>query len=284
MWKRGMGCTSIYSAIHFIPLRGLDFSGETKVIRLHVIPQIQQKSSPNSQAKPQPSCRLMLIHKICCWTSFQLADKPLKTSEVAPPSQWSQLLLSNRVFIDGYNVEGGQRLSLGLPWRGSFHTWCTSCHLFLLYFFNPPSSPSLLSYSAAASSRNIFRQRNTTMHSNTLSLLISLSQMQMCCTFLTHFAWKNVSWQVWATQRRKKVSEKVWLTHHNVLPDAKAVKVESFSPLEQRRCENSACWCMIHNMSKISKTPKHKHYPEACWKADLFIHVLIQWFVNRTLL
>lgn len=39
-----MGCTSIYSAIHFIPLRGLDFNGETKVIRLYVIPQIQQKA------------------------------------------------------------------------------------------------------------------------------------------------------------------------------------------------------------------------------------------------
>lgn len=38
-WGRG-GCASIYSAIHFIPLRGLDYSGETKVIRIHVISQI----------------------------------------------------------------------------------------------------------------------------------------------------------------------------------------------------------------------------------------------------
>lgn len=49
----GEGCASIYSAIHFIPLRGLDYSGETKVIRIHVIPQIQQKKKKALQtAKP----------------------------------------------------------------------------------------------------------------------------------------------------------------------------------------------------------------------------------------
>lgn len=53
---RGRGCTSIYPAIHFIPLRGLDYSGETKVIRIHVIPKIQQKKkkkiSPNAPSHP----------------------------------------------------------------------------------------------------------------------------------------------------------------------------------------------------------------------------------------
>lgn len=45
MKKRGGGSTSIYPSIHFIPLRGLDFSGETEVIRLHVIPQMLQKKA-----------------------------------------------------------------------------------------------------------------------------------------------------------------------------------------------------------------------------------------------
>lgn len=43
--KGGMGCTSIYSAIHFIPLRGLDFNGETKVIGLYIIPKYNKKLS-----------------------------------------------------------------------------------------------------------------------------------------------------------------------------------------------------------------------------------------------
>lgn len=73
---RGKGCTSIYPAIHFIPLRGLDYSGETKVIRIHVIPKIQQKKKKEKKslqtAEPSfpPRRRRMLIHeKICRRTS-----------------------------------------------------------------------------------------------------------------------------------------------------------------------------------------------------------------------
>ncbi len=195
------------------------------------------KSSTNSQAMPPPSCRLKLIHKICGWTSCLLSDKLLKTSEAAPPSQRSQLLLSNRVFIVGYNVEGGQCLSAGLPC--SLHTWCTSCHL-LSYFFilppppppPPPTPPSLLSYTAVAGRRNISRQRNTAMPSNTLSLLISLSQMQMCCTLL--FAsrpfrlGKCVLKSVGNPKKReKKVSEKSMIKSDKTCSCCS----ESFSPL-----------------------------------------------------
>lgn len=73
---RGKGCTSIYPAIHFIPLRGLDYSGETKVIRIHVIPKIQRKKKEKKSlqtAKPSfpPRRRRLLIHKkkICRRTS-----------------------------------------------------------------------------------------------------------------------------------------------------------------------------------------------------------------------
>lgn len=65
---RGRGCTSIYPAIHFIPLRGLDYSGETKVIRIHVIPKIQQKKK-NLSKRPSHLFRQAadgcLFTKIC---------------------------------------------------------------------------------------------------------------------------------------------------------------------------------------------------------------------------
>lgn len=128
------------------------------------------KTSTNSKAMPSPSQRLKLIQKISSPTPRLLSDKPLKTSEAAPSSQWSQLLLSNRVFIVGYNVERGQCFSAGLPWRSSFHTWCS---LLPATPPPPPSPPLLLSYTTVASRRNISRQRNTAMPSNTLSLLIT---------------------------------------------------------------------------------------------------------------
>lgn len=48
---------SIHPSISF-PLRGLDFSGETKVIRLHVIPQMQQKKK-----KALKTASAILAHK-----------------------------------------------------------------------------------------------------------------------------------------------------------------------------------------------------------------------------
>lgn len=103
------------------------------------------KSSTNSQGMHQLSCRQKLIHKIGRWTSCLLPDRLPKTSEVAPPTQWSQLLLSNRVFIVGYNVEGGQCLSAGLPRRCTFYTWCTSCHPSPAHrLLQPPSATVLI--------------------------------------------------------------------------------------------------------------------------------------------
>lgn len=74
---RGRGCTSIYPAIHFIPLRGLDYSGETKVIRIHVIPKIQQKKKKSLQTARAILSTTMLIHEnlpsnfpLCSLTSF----------------------------------------------------------------------------------------------------------------------------------------------------------------------------------------------------------------------
>lgn len=122
MWKGGKGCTSIYSANHFSPLRGLDFSGETKVIRLHVIPQIQQKKKALQTVKQS-------LNRLAHWSLFTkpVAELPFchltsfYKQLAAPPSQQFQLHSSNTVFIDGY-MEGGQHL----PCRSSFHTWCTS--------------------------------------------------------------------------------------------------------------------------------------------------------------
>lgn len=165
--------------------------GGTKVIRLQIIPRNTAKSSTNSQAVPQPFCRLKRIYKICSWTSCLLPNKLPETFAAAPPSwRWG-----NRVFIFGCSVEGGC-----LPWWGSLHTWCTFCH------------PSLFSYT---SRRNISRQRFTTKPSNTLSLLISSSQMQMCCTLLCasrlpHFE-KRVSERM---GNPRKVSEKVWFSRN----------------------------------------------------------------------
>lgn len=180
MWTRGEGSINPFSHT-FHSSKRLRLWWRDLGYKATDNPPNTAKSSQNSQAMPQPSCRRKLIHKICDWTSCWLSDKLLKTSDAAPPSHWTQLLLSNRVFIVGYNVEGGQRLSAGLPWRSSFRTWCTSCHLCLLPVY------SLLHphhYTLTKSGRNIPRQRNTAMPSNTLCLLISLSQMQMCYTLL----------------------------------------------------------------------------------------------------
>ena len=49
MWTWGKGCTSIHSAIHFIPLRGLDVGGGTKVIGLQIIRRIQQKAPQTAE-------------------------------------------------------------------------------------------------------------------------------------------------------------------------------------------------------------------------------------------
>lgn len=105
---RGKGCTSIYPAIHFIPLRGLDYSGETKVIRIHVIPKIQQKKKKRKNLSKRPSHPFRRAADGCLFTKKSagelptlLTDKLFNTSLKQPlqagdPGQ----LVSNAVFID----------------------------------------------------------------------------------------------------------------------------------------------------------------------------------------
>lgn len=95
MWTRGEG-------MHINPFSHPFHS--CKRLRLWRDQGYKATHNPPNTAKklhkqPQPSCQLKLIHKICSWTSRLLSDKLLKTSEAAPPTQWSRLLLSNRVFI-----------------------------------------------------------------------------------------------------------------------------------------------------------------------------------------
>lgn len=130
---------------------------------------------------PQPSCGQELIHKTCSWTSCSLSDNLPKTSEAAPPTQRSQLLLRNRVFIVGYNMEG-QCLSAGLPYRCSLHTWCTSCRPSRL---SSSLLPSLFSYTLGASRRNISLQRITAMPCDTLYIY---SYLWAKCKSLVHFS------------------------------------------------------------------------------------------------
>lgn len=107
---RGKGCTSIYPAIHFIPLRGLDYIGETKVIRIHVIPKIQQKKKKERKnLSKQPSHPFRRAADGCLFTKKSagelptlLTDKLFNTSLKQPlqgagdPGQ----LVINGVFID----------------------------------------------------------------------------------------------------------------------------------------------------------------------------------------
>lgn len=81
------------------------------------------------------------------------------------------------------------------------------------------SPPSLLSYCTMRSQEGetFPRQRNTAMPSNALSLLISLSQMQMCCTLL--FASRPFHLEKCVlksvgnptNKNKKKCQKKVWL-------------------------------------------------------------------------
>lgn len=154
---RGRGCTSIYPAIHFIPLRGLDYSGETKVIRIHVIPKntAEKKKKSLQTAEPSfpPRRRRMLIHEnlppnfpLCSLTSFlmHLWSSPLRASD---PGQ----LVSNSVFIDGQQCTSTAafvlKFPLNLPNLIYFPT--------LLSSSPPPSSKSSLSSGGNVSCQHI---------------------------------------------------------------------------------------------------------------------------------
>ena len=102
--------------------------------------------------------------------------------------------------------------------------------------FSSSSSPSQLSYTAVASRRNISRQRNSAPPSNTLSLLISLSQMQMCCTLLIAsrpFRLEKMCLEECGQPKRKKSVKKSTIKSDKTC----SCCGESFSPLEQKRCE-----------------------------------------------
>lgn len=180
-WEQGGGMhQSIQPSISF-PLRGLDSSGGTEVIRLQIIPHIQQKALQTAKQGINLSCRLKLIHKISSSTSCLLCGTFPKTPEASPPllSQWTQLPLSNMAFVVRNNVEGGQHSSAILAWRSNFHTWCASWKpSFSLFYFLFPLLSTPQNQSGTQTGERFLANA---MSSNTLSLRISLSQMQMCC-------------------------------------------------------------------------------------------------------
>lgn len=166
-WEQGGGMhQSIQPSISF-PLRGLDSSGGTEVIRLQIIPHIQQKALQTAKQGINLSCRLKLIHKISSSTSCLLCGTFPKTPEASPPllSQWTQLPLSNMAFVVRNNVEGGQHSSAILAWRSNFHTWCASWKpSFSLFYFLFPLLSTPPKPEWHANRRKISRQRNVFQH------------------------------------------------------------------------------------------------------------------------
>lgn len=200
---------AIHSAIHFIPLRGLDSSGGTEVIRLQIIPHIQQKALQTAKQGINLSCRLKLIHKISSSISCLLRGTFPKTPEASPPllSQWTQLPLSNMAFVVRNNVEGGQHSSAILAWRSNFHTWCASCKpsFSLFYFLFPlPSTPP---NQCGTQTGERFLANAILQCLPTLCLCAYLWAKCKCAALsrspLAYFAWKNVSWSVWATLKKR---------------------------------------------------------------------------------
>lgn len=254
-WEKG----GRIPAIHFIPLRGLDFSRETKVTRLHLIHQIQHKSSPSSQAIPQPSCRPKLIHNFVFapWQAFK--------------SIWS---CSSKSPIPAAVEQQGIYIWLQCGRRTAFVSRFALKKPFphLMYFLPSLSSPHHYTLTLQLQAVEIFPANAILQCLPTLCLSSHIWAKCKCIALCSRILLgKMCLEECGQTKVQKSVRKSMTISpQEQVFASGKICSCgESLSPLEQRRCKNSACCFTINSISKISKNPKYKYHSEDCWNVIL---------------
>lgn len=135
-------------------------------------------------------------------------------------------------------VEGGQRLSAGLPRRSNFSTWCTSCKPSFVQLEMPPPT----SYSS--------QQEGNKNRSSDLENVLSTSAARRICVF-----WKRVSRSVGNSNKQTTTKKSVMMESDKTCERCN----ESFSPL------NWKCETLLIDLKnneafvKLTKTPPQTH-------------------------